>query len=168
MRNLRAFVVTLKVSIAPTMWTAIKNAMNLKGVIKMREILYRGKPISGKAYSRRWRTYSKWTYGSLIVHSGEYIIKEYSSDMSHGANTVKVFPETVGQYTGLDDKNGIKIFEGAIVLIDEGCDIVGMYMVIFEQKKARFAIRSLSAASDKIPMSLTEDVAKRCEVASDM
>ncbi|KAF5054004.1 YopX protein [anaerobic digester metagenome] len=37
-----------------------------------------------------------------------------------------VIPETVGQYTGLDDKSGVKIFEGDIVR-DHGTDYTPIY-----------------------------------------
>ena len=69
----------------------------------MREILFRGK----QKYS------GKWVYGSFfspnaIMKRG----KEFDAD-----KTYTILPETVGQFTGLTDKNDKKIFEGDIISI---------------------------------------------------
>ena len=67
----------------------------------MREILFRGKrPDNGE-----------WACGFLVKMFGAYhIIDEGDENTSY-----EVIPETVGQYTGLKDKNGNKIFEGDII-----------------------------------------------------
>lgn len=61
----------------------------------MREILFRGKDI----------TSGEWITGFLVdsKHIGDWVEAE------------PVHPETVGQFTGMTDKNGTKIFEGDIV-----------------------------------------------------
>lgn len=72
-----------------------------------REILFRGKSVET----------NEWVYGSYILE--KYGNTPYICYFEYGTfvniKQVEVIPETVGEFTGMTDKNGTKIFEGDIV-----------------------------------------------------
>lgn len=63
----------------------------------MRDYLFRGKDIKTK----------EWVYGNFVKVQNEETAITDSQDVIH-----KVSPETIGQYSGVSDGNGVKVFEG--------------------------------------------------------
>jgi hypothetical protein len=94
-----------------------------------REILFRGRRINTGA----------WELGFALMTEHNAYIVPYYNEIKEAQMMHSVEPETVGQFTGLFDKNKNKIFEGDIVKLDVMiCPITfrdGAFQMIFRKEQ---------------------------------
>ena len=95
----------------------------------MREIKFRGK-------STKIDCFGKWVYGDLHIRIPFAHIHE---DIG---KRVPIDPDTIGQFTGLTDKNGIEIYEGDIIHAED-LPWFANYAVKWDVIGARFIFASI-------------------------
>ena len=91
------------------------------------EILFRGKRVDN----------GEWVYGYYIRYEHEGVIKHIivTNFAQVYVNSYYVIPETVGQYTGHDDKNGKRTFRGDVLVFDGD-----RFVILWDEERGGFML----------------------------
>ena len=109
----------------------------------MREILFRGKRLDN----------GEWKYGSYSYQYGCHEILLETCEGEYGFDHYEVDSSTICQYTGLNDKNGKRIFEGDIVRFK--WDVERNYFFFIEFSDGEFCAMPMCSSDDVWPFRIS-------------
>ena len=121
----------------------------------MREILFRGQTRrKGERIMnvRGDKCDSNWVYGGIFPQNngGDFaIIYQQTPEIKK----YTVYADTVGQYTGVTDKNGTKIFEGDIIRYGDT-----IHEVVFEQRNGTAYFGLVYSENETLPFGHYQDL----------
>lgn len=109
----------------------------------MRKIKFRGYNAKNK----------EWLYGCYILNRGEHFIAPDEFANNKGRKDYQVVPETIGQFTGLRDKNGKEIYEGDLL---NGYGGKRFLKVVYFENAARFLLRNVLNEDSVLPLMIRD------------
>lgn len=78
-------------------------------------------------------------YGKMYILPRTHIMPKGCSEL----NGWEIIPETIGQFTGLLGKNGVRIFEGDFIQNESSNEQINRYGVLWDQDECRFSIMNV-------------------------